>query len=406
VDLQEGSTRNRRTPLAEVRKQLSRALPDIIDDKNDNDSSVVVVQDDYLKEPFGTILEEYTTTRTTSNNGQQQEFCITMADGKDEKICHYHNSVQRLARFFIETADDVDVSNSNDGGYWRVLYLFCRHDDGNGVSSKTKYSLAGYTTLFHFMAPFRKPLPGTIVRICQAIVLPPYQRAGHGRQMLRTIHRWVHGEYAKTPFDDSAALVAAADSRNNGNTRHANDIDHSDTVEINVESPAPAFVTLRNRVDFEEFLRASERGEPWIKSSDGGIDDEAAVAAEVNVDDEAFFQPLTETCAKAAATRAKITPRQIHLVYELDRLYYLFKLTKHRDAKQQSKDNTGTRESEERIENLEKRYRLMVKRRLKREHREDLSTCKGKTEMQAHLAKLYDDQRSMYDIILASVLRK
>jgi inhibitor of KinA sporulation pathway (predicted exonuclease) len=212
--------------------------------------------------------------------------------------------------------------------------------------------------------------------------------------MLLTIHRWVHGEYA-TP---GAAL--AADCKSKGNT-HAN-IDHSDIVEINVESPAQAFVALRNRVDFEEFLRANEQGEPWIKSttiSDGGID---AAVAEDNVDDTAFFQPLTEACAKAAATRAKITPRQIHLVYELDRLY-LFKLTQHRDA-QQSKDN-ATHESA-RIENLENLFRLMVKRRLKREHKEDLSACsKGKTEMQALLAKLYDDQRSMYDAILASVLK-
>jgi histone acetyltransferase 1 len=310
--------------------------------------------------------------------------------------------------------------------------------------------LAGYVTLFHFCSPFRKPIPGTIVRICQALILPPYQRAGHGRQMLATIHRWVRGEYVaaaaaaaattttKTPTllptslacadADSATIVAA---------------DHfADIVEINVEDPAPAFVALRNRVDFEEFLRAKKKGEPWIVAVDdnddksrrttcsssngggGGRNDDAAkslaaaAAADSNVHDEAFFQPLTEARARSAATRAKITSRQIHIVYELDRLYYVFQLTKKHGVvfeQQQAKNDDSSSNSNRSDhdnknildnEHLEKQFRLMVKRRLKREHKEDLSNCKGgKAEMQALLAKLYDDQRSMYEAILSSMLK-
>jgi hypothetical protein len=403
-----------RTPLAEVQKQLSRALPDIV---NDDD---IKVENDYLTEPFGRILQEYTRRRNSNSmNGggehQQQEFCITLAQGQDAHVGRYHHSVQRLARFFIETADDVDVSSTDDGGYWRILYLFCRHRHRHhdGDLAKSKYSLAGYVTLFHFASPFRKPRPGTIVRICQAMILPPFQRAGHGRQMLLTIHRLVHGEYAAASTATTTTLPSSLEAAAAAITA----ADHSDIVEINVESPAPAFVALRNRVDFEEFLRANEKGEPWIVSLDhaqgnkttstdggGGID---ATVAE-NVHDETFFQPLTEARAKSAATRAKITPRQIHIVYELDRLYS-FQLTKQQQSKQNSdsSDNHHHHHHHDNVdENLEKQYRLMVKRRLKREHKEDLSACKGKTEMQTLLAKLYDDERSMYDVILASMLKQ
>ena len=34
--------------------------------------------------------------------------------------------------------------------------------------------------LFHFHVPFHKPLPGIIVGIWQAVVLPPYQDQGNG----------------------------------------------------------------------------------------------------------------------------------------------------------------------------------------------------------------------------------
>merc|ERR1712194_651158 len=94
------------------------------------------------------------------------------------------------------------------------------------------YSLAGYITLLHVHSPFRKP-PGIIVRICQALILPPYHRAGHGSAMLHS-------------------LYACAESKNDAT--FTSSFSGIDILEINVEDPAPAFVALRDFTDYQRFL--------------------------------------------------------------------------------------------------------------------------------------------------------
>jgi histone acetyltransferase 1 len=66
-------------------------------------------------------------------------------------------------------------------------------------------------TVFHFLSPFKKPKPGTIARVCQVLILPPYQRVGHGKVLLQQLYDIAH------------------DTSN-------------DIVEINVEDPAPVLV--------------------------------------------------------------------------------------------------------------------------------------------------------------------
>ena len=125
-------------------------------------------------------------------------------------------------------AESPPFLKNTDGGTWKVLYLFHQHElNCQSEKREARYSLAGYITLFSFYSPFRKPQPGLVMRICQALILPPYQRDGHGRKMLHTIYDLAHQIF---------------DTKEKG---------QEPIREINVEDPAPAFTALRNSVDFQ-----------------------------------------------------------------------------------------------------------------------------------------------------------
>jgi len=306
----------------EIKQALKKALPKVKRRGN--------IKDDYLEAPLGDVLRTY--------SRKDSEFCIALVKGKD--AAKYHTSVQRLALLFIENADDVDVV-LEDGGYWKVMYLFRKH-------SPAKFSLAGFVTLFHFSAPFRKPKPGTVIRVCQAVVLPPYQRSGHGRELLHTVHDLAQGKLNKV-------------IGNCGNS----------IVEINVEDPAPGFVALRNLVDYERYLMAKKSSEDWLKDYC------------MHVGKDGYFDLLPESTARELSRMSKLTVQQMQIVYEIDRLHGI--------------PATGENQSQQ----FEKKYRLMVKKRLNRDHNEDIRACGSKDDMKELLSELYEEQRTMYDRILA-----
>jgi GNAT superfamily N-acetyltransferase len=306
-----GRTRHRRMHPDEILERLRRALPDLSRDK-------AVTEGEYLRQPVGKVLKTY--ARPTIRSGGDGEFILTIADS--QQAADYHSMVQNLAIFFIESADGVNLHQSNAGGYWKVMYLFQKH-------GTRRYSLCGFLTLFHFHSPFRKPSAGIIMRICQALLLPPYQRQGHGKVMLRAVHE----------------IAMQSDQ----------------IVEINVEDPAPGFVALRNRVDYELLVDSIKSDEPWLppRYLEGDR-----------------FPTLQEQDRNRAATLGRITPRQVQIAYEL---YKLDQLPLNGDEKQ---------------------YRLMVKKRLLKHHRERLSMCKTKEERQILLAEMWREVLAEYRAIL------
>jgi len=220
-------------------------------------------------------------------------------------------------------------------------------------------------TLYAFVAPFRKPEPGTVMRVCQALLLPPHQRAGHGRRMLHAVHDYFSR-------DDVDAIA--------------------DVVEINVEDPAPGFTSLRNCVDYERFLQLRDinidKTKWWCNlEGDGDI---------TTISADEFFASLGESQANRVASALKIAAKQVHLVYEMDRLHQL---------EEYKKKAAATNEKTEFIKELDKKYRLMVKKRLNKVHREEMGTCRTKKEMQDLLTKLFDESLEQYRRVLASVKR-
>jgi len=127
-----------------------------------------------------------------------------------------------------------------------------------------RYSLAGFMTFFFVYSPSKKLKSGNILRICQALVLSPYQCQGHGKTMMRAVY-----DYAKRSYNDilksvHMSMSTIRDQDRHEENYHANpnpnngDGDGGDSisqkiVEVNVEDPAPGFTLMRNAIDYELF---------------------------------------------------------------------------------------------------------------------------------------------------------
>eukprot|EP00934_Nitzschia_sp_Nitz4_P002858 Nitzschia sp. Nitz4//scaffold216_size36101//19471//20820//NITZ4_007781-RA/size36101-processed-gene-0.45-mRNA-1//-1//CDS//3329542194//2848//frame0 len=303
----------------QIQDILSNAIPDVSTD----------CLNDYLHQPIGKVLAEYSLAMK-SNQEESLDYVISVADGP--QASEYHSMVQRLALWFIENADNVNVADTQ-GGFWKVLFLWQR-------ISSNQYSLVGYMTLFHFNAPFFKPKPGIVTRICQAVVLPPYQGQGHGKRLFQAVYDLAHSL---------------------GHDKEVYSSDE-DIVQVNVEDPAPGFTILRNKFDLE-WLTINPT---WLESTSMDLGETLA--------EDAKFTALSETDAFTISTKSRITPRQVQIVHELGMLRKLL-LTKDYDLSP---------------------FRLMVKRRLNREHQEDMSDYPSKEEKKAYLAELFDEEYQVH----------
>ena len=73
-------------PVDEIISHCAKALPTIVTE---------LPQDDYLATPVGTVVKEY--------QRKGIDFVVSLANGSD--AAEYHKEVQKLAIWFIETAD-------------------------------------------------------------------------------------------------------------------------------------------------------------------------------------------------------------------------------------------------------------------------------------------------------------
>ena len=100
-----------RMKVEEILERFSRALPEAIYcDHTEgsgevstiiNERNSVIVENDYLFETFGVILKEYSRKVKASLHNNNDRFVICLANGKDAQVAAYHNSVQKLSKFFI-----------------------------------------------------------------------------------------------------------------------------------------------------------------------------------------------------------------------------------------------------------------------------------------------------------------
>jgi hypothetical protein len=181
--------------------------------------------------------------------------------------------------------------------------------------------------------------------------------------MLTILHEWANGNYNDS-IEEQGTI----------------DLFPNDIVEINVEDPAPSFTALRNRVDYQRFLLSTlVDTTDWFGAKLMHVD---------RIQDTGFFSLLADSAAVDAASKGKVTTLQAQIVYEI------YKLSQMKSYLRFSSLDADAREL------MEKQYRIMVKKRLQKQNREELSACRTKQEMQALLGKLFDEALGDYEKIL------
>jgi hypothetical protein len=322
------------------------------------------IENDYLDEPIGKAFRSYTAEKrpmTIWDSGgieppscQEEEdaaFVLSLADMRyDNDARRYHDEVEKLAPWWIETADCVHMGSTggiNDrgvrGGHWKVLYLFERHamkpshpvrrfgqaKPIRGKASKApptlKYSLAGYMTiLFH-----QKRMV-----VCQVLILPPYQRSGHGLNLMRAAYESLaFGNMITDPIS-----------------------------EINVELPGKAFVCLRDKIDYH-FVRHFMT-DTFTKRNLWDVSDEYTEPVILSARGKASLNVLPDEVIEKMSTSLKITLRQCQIAYEI---WLLGKIEEFIKSKL---GNSDVSELNKQIATLEGSYKFIVKRSLLRVLRE------------------------------------
>lgn len=148
--------------------------------------------------PMGAKLHSYKFRGT--------EYEVYQADISVARFSEYHARLQTFILWYIDAASFIDIDDER----WNFFLLF---EKKRGPTADFEYNICGYVSVYHYYAYPSNMRP----RISQMIVLPPYQKCGHGAELLQTLY----GYYQ-----------------------------HKDSViDITVEDPSENFVRLRDYVD-------------------------------------------------------------------------------------------------------------------------------------------------------------
>jgi hypothetical protein len=109
-----------------------------------------------------------------------------------------------------------------------------------------------------------------------------------------------------------------------------------------------------------------------------------------------MFEPIRDSDALDAASKAKVSKTQIHIAYEV------YKLSVLNETIEKLK-NTNT--SMVLLEDTETKYRLMVKKRLNQFHKEELGVYSTKDEKKKKLTEIFDNTMMKYQGILTTMRR-
>ncbi|XP_033732888.1 histone acetyltransferase type B catalytic subunit-like [Pecten maximus] len=212
------------------------------------DMFLASLEKDATFKPYGEMIHSYKVIK----DNQERNFEIYKTDISPPGFQEYHEHLQTFILFFIDAASYIDV----DDDRWMFYLLFERYKvDGNPV-----YAIAGYMTVYNYYAYPEKVRP----RISQVLVLPPFQKQGHGCHMVQTFY-------------------------NDCYTR-------SEVMDITVEDPSENFQRLRDFIDARNCMSL-----PSYESSK-------------------LRDGFSEDMAKEAREKLKLNKRQSRRIYEILRL--------------------------------------------------------------------------------------
>jgi histone acetyltransferase 1 len=161
------------------------------------DHFVAKVEKDDSFKPFGEKVHEY------SRGDQKYE--VYKVTHVTPTFQEYYSKLSVFLIWYIDGANYTDADDSN----WTYYLLY----EVSGSPGHTHFSIAGFTTTYNFYAYPDK----TRLRISQMLVLPPFQRQGHGAEMMQVV------------YNDA--------------------LSNSQVQDITVEDPSDEFVALRDYVD-------------------------------------------------------------------------------------------------------------------------------------------------------------
>ncbi|CAF0738600.1 unnamed protein product [Didymodactylos carnosus] len=148
-------------------------------------------------QPYGHQLHAYRLSDRT--------FEIYKADFNCAGFRDFHQRLRTFLIFYIDAASYID----EDDDKWVIYLLYERYLNKSGEQC---YGIIGYMTVYLYYAYPDKIRP----RISQVLVLPPYQRSGHGKRLLERVYKDFKSE--------------------------------SNIVDITAEDPSGEFVSLRDYV--------------------------------------------------------------------------------------------------------------------------------------------------------------
>ncbi|KAI8141842.1 acyl-CoA N-acyltransferase [Fennellomyces sp. T-0311] len=126
--------------------------------------------------PIGEKVHEYT---QQSDTGEEEHFEIYRASLVDPRFREYHRRMQFFVLLLIEGSSYIE----EDDDKWEVYTVFKRQNAGGS----DVYHFVGYCTTYPF---FYWP-EYTRLRISQFLILPPFQKKGHGGELYRIIYQTV-----------------------------------------------------------------------------------------------------------------------------------------------------------------------------------------------------------------------
>eukprot|EP01091_Cochliopodium_minus_P017406 TRINITY_DN680_c0_g1_i1.p1 TRINITY_DN680_c0_g1~~TRINITY_DN680_c0_g1_i1.p1 ORF type:complete len:453 (-),score=175.73 TRINITY_DN680_c0_g1_i1:115-1329(-) len=147
------------------------------------EQSIVFSKEDFNKEvnnnktfvPPGQKIFEYSLS-SENKEGESEIFEIFFGTLSDEKVLNYHQKIQFFLLFYIDGARYLDEDQK-----WHIYFLF-RTIKKEGVFIR---EIAGLVTVYPFYAHPSKTRP----RLSQFLILPNFQRKGHGERVLNEIYQ-------------------------------------------------------------------------------------------------------------------------------------------------------------------------------------------------------------------------
>jgi histone acetyltransferase 1 len=199
---------SKQTEAEDLREKLEPALPAKLLSASDFSASLQTP----LRQPPGEKLCGY----TRNIDGTESAFEVYRCDLRDPLMQAIYTNIETLPLLFIDGGSTIDF----DDHRWQI---FCSYERYLSHESHA-YALVSYASVFRFNTLFRQGVCSTadsaIIRVCQMLVLPPFQKAGHGVKLLKEVYRYAHNDPAITEitvrarktvmWPDVVAVVVAA----------------------------------------------------------------------------------------------------------------------------------------------------------------------------------------------------